>query len=92
MKRAIALPDDRVEFGKDGNICVNGKKLEEPYLLDKEYHFDASKLKVLLIPLNQTNSTVPQGTVMVLGDNRRTSFDSENYGFAPVEYVVGKVA
>lgn len=81
-----------MEFGKDGNIYLNGKKLEEPYLLDKNFHFDPSKLKILLIPLNQTNNnTVPEGTALVLGDNRRNSFDSENYGFVPIEYIIGKV-
>lgn len=90
VKRAIALPGDKLEFGKDGNIYINGGILEEPYLLDKNFHFDSSKLKVLSIPLSQTNNTVPQGTVMVFGDNRRNSFDSENYGFVPTEYIIGK--
>lgn len=91
VKRVIALEGDRLEFGKDGNIYINGKILEEPYLLDRNFHFDSSKLKVLSIPLSQTNNTVPQGTVLVLGDSRRSSFDSEDYGFVPIEYVIGKV-
>lgn len=91
MKRVITLPGDKLVFGEDGNIYVNGKKLDESYLLEKDYHFDASKLKILLIPLNQTNDTVPQGIFLVLGDNRRNSFDSESYGFVPVEYILGKV-
>lgn len=90
VKRIIVLPGERVEFGKDGNIYINGKILEEPYLPD-DYHFAPSKIKVLLIPLNQTNNTVPEGTALVLGDNRRDSFDSEDYGFVPIEYIIGKV-
>lgn len=80
-----------MEFGKDGNIYINGEILEEPYLSDKNIHFDSSKLKVLSIPLSQTNNIVPEGTVFVLGDNRGNSFDSEDYGFVPVEYIIGKV-
>lgn len=91
VKRIIALPSDKLEFGKDGNIYINGKILEEPYLADKNYHFDPQKMRVLLIPLNQTNNTVPQGTFLALGDNRKSSFDSEDYGFVPIEYVIGKV-
>lgn len=90
VKRVIALPGDKVEFGEDGNIYLNGKKLEEPYLPDN-YHFDPSKIRVLLIPLSQTNNTVPEGTFLALGDNRRNSFDSGSYGFVPVEYVIGKI-
>lgn len=90
VKRVIALEGDKLVFGEDGNIYLNGKKLEEPYLPD-DYHFDPSKIKVLLIPLNQTNNTVPEGTSLVLGDNRRNSFDSGDYGFIPVEYIIGKV-
>lgn len=91
VKRVIALEGDRVEFSKDGNIYVNGKKLEEPYLADKTYHFDPLKIKVILIPLNKTGSIVPERTALLFGDNRRDSFDSEDYGFVPIEYVIGKV-
>lgn len=91
VKRIIALPGDKLEFGQDGNIYINGKILAEPYLLDKNLHFDSSKLKVLSIPLSQTNSTVPEDSVLVLGDNGTNSFDSEDYGFVPVEYIFGKV-
>lgn len=91
VKRVITLPGDELVFGEDGNIYVNSKKIDEPYILEKDYHFDASKLKILLIPLKQTNDTVPQGTALVLGDNRRNSFDSEDYGFVPIEYIFGKV-
>ncbi len=90
VKRVIALSGDRVEFGKDGNIYINGEILDESYL-SENYHFDPSKLKVLLIPLNQTSGTVPEGTVLVLGDNRKNSFDSEDYGFVPIEYILGKI-
>lgn len=92
VKRVVALPGDKLEFGNDGNIYINGKKTEEPYLADKNYHFDPQKTRVLLIPLTQTNNTVPQGTFLAFGDNRRSSFDSGYYGFVPVEYIIGKIA
>ncbi|MDL4776147.1 MULTISPECIES: S26 family signal peptidase [Thermomonosporaceae] len=33
--------------------------------------------------------TVPPGSVVVLGDNRPTSWDSRHYGFVPRERIVG---
>lgn len=34
---------------------------------------------------------IPDGTVMAIGDNHSDSIDSRNYGFIPVENILGKV-
>ena len=36
--------------------------------------------------------TVPEGHVFVLGDNRSASADSRNWGFVPLDHVIGKVS
>lgn len=62
IKRVIGLPGDSVEM-KNGKVYINGQPLKEPYLaesLDYEYG-----------PVE-----VPEGCLMVLGDNRNHSFDS----------------
>ncbi len=33
---------------------------------------------------------IPEGTVLVLGDKRKTSSDSRSFGFVPISYIVGK--
>lgn len=62
IKRVIGLPGERVEM-KNNRVYINNKPLEEPYLAE---------------PVNYTYGpvTVPEGSLLVLGDNRNHSFDS----------------
>ena len=62
IKRIIGLPGETVEM-KEGNVYVDGKVLDESYLLEAvNYEFG---------PV-----TVPEDSLLVLGDNRNSSFDS----------------
>lgn len=65
VKRVIGLPGDTVSF-TDGDVYVNGEKLDEPYL--KEQHVTYSP--------NSTSYTVPEDCYFMLGDNRENSKDS----------------
>lgn len=62
IKRVIGLPGERVEM-KNNRVYINNKPLEEPYLAE---------------PVNYTYGpvTVPENSLLVLGDNRNHSFDS----------------
>jgi len=76
IKRVIGLPGDVVE-GKHGSVYVNGKKLDEPYLVQKTQAFAAK--------------TIPAGKLFVMGDNRSNSLDSRfGLGFVPIDKVIGK--
>jgi signal peptidase I len=76
IKRVIGLPGDVVE-GKRGAVYVNGEKLREPYLTQKTQPFEAT--------------TVPEGKLFVMGDNRRNSLDSRfTLGFVPIDKVIGE--
>lgn len=83
VKRVIGVPGDVILMDDAGNVYVNGKLLDEPYLMEKalgecdiEFPF-----------------TVPEQTVFVLGDNRATSVDSRNslIGCVSMDEVVGKI-
>jgi signal peptidase I len=76
IKRVIGLPGDVVE-GKHGSVFINGERLREPYLTQTTQPFDAT--------------TVPEGKLFVMGDNRGNSLDSRfTLGFVPIDKVIGE--
>ncbi len=68
IKRVIATAGDWVDIDEDGNVSVNGKPLDEPYVTEKA--------------LGECNITlpyqVPDNRVFVMGDHRASSIDSRN--------------
>lgn len=78
IKRVIGLPGDTVEIRR-GTVLVNGERVSEPYVLPE--NGDARSLAPL---------TVRAGHYFVLGDNRRGSNDSRNWGLVPRRYIYGR--
>ena len=79
VKRVIGLPGDEVLI-KDGNVYINGVKLEEPYV-KKETKGNFGPYEV------------PEGCYFMLGDNRNNSEDSRFWHnkFVSEEKILGKV-
>ena len=83
IKRAIAMPGDWVDIDDEGNVSVNGKVIDEPYLKEKA--------------LGQCDITlpyqVPDSGIFVMGDNRSVSVDSRSttIGVVSDEQIVGKI-
>ena len=76
IKRVIGTPGDTV-WARDGQVYVNGEAVEEPYLTQPTDDF--------------RKTTVPEGRLFVMGDNRGNSLDSRfSLGFVPIEKVIGK--
>ncbi|MFN0073023.1 MAG: signal peptidase I [Chloroflexota bacterium] len=76
IKRVMGLPGEEVRVSA-GNVIVNGKKLEEPYI---KYHAS----------YDFQTRTVPERQYFVLGDNRPNSTDSHLGWFVPIEDVIGR--
>ncbi len=83
VKRVVAVAGESILF-KDGKVFVNGKQLEEPYLLPGTYTFTYSKDHEQFI-------TCGSGQYFVLGDNRPVSIDSRAYGPVSRKDVLGLV-
>ncbi len=78
VKRVLALPGEVVE-GRAGKVWVDGREVVEPYL-----------------PAGVTTpdfpaSSVPKGSLWVMGDNRSNSADSRVFGPIRESTLVGRV-
>lgn len=62
VKRLIGLPGEKVRIDQSGQVLVNGLKIEEPYVVNKNN-----------LP---GDFTVPDGKYLFLGDNRASSLDA----------------
>ncbi|KGP77205.1 signal peptidase I [Desulfosporosinus sp. Tol-M] len=76
VKRVIAAEGETVEL-RDNKVFVNGDVIAEPYVKPGDYPPYGPEV-------------VPVGKVFVLGDNRRESEDSREWGLLPKNYLLGK--
>ena len=88
VKRVVAVSGDVVEV-KNGKFWINGRPPTEPWLKDRS--FAQNKLKILKIQLNRYGNRIPNGQLIVMGDNGTNSFDSGDYGMISKSQVKGRV-
>lgn len=90
IKRIIGLPGDYVEYIND-QLYINGEAIAEPYL-------DQYKAEIIegtltgdfsLQDINPSLDVIPEGYVLVLGDNRRYSKDSRHIGLVEQKEIIG---
>lgn len=78
-KRIIAVGGDRLQVTRKGAVTINGRMLNEPYVLLKNHGGKA------------VNMVVPDGCYFVMGDNRAHSTDSRDFGVIERWQLLGKV-
>lgn len=77
VKRVVGLPGETVEV-REGTTYIDGQPIDEPYLTTT----DRSSSKLVLLDREE---------YYVMGDNRRGSNDSRNWGPVSEELLLGKV-
>ena len=77
VKRVIGLGGEELEI-RDGQVFVNGKRLEEPYVNGLTYP-------------DMTRRRIPELSYFLMGDNRPNSEDSRTFGSVPLERIEGKI-
>jgi signal peptidase I len=78
IKRVIGVPGDVVEI-VDGTVVLNGKRLEEPYLID-----------INRDRMSMTRRVIEAAHYFVLGDHRNSSNDSRSWGTVSRDAIYGK--
>jgi len=76
ITRVIATGGEHIEV-RDGNVYLDGEKLNEPYASEPTE--------------GEYAATLRDNQLFVLGDNRSTALDSRNFGTIPINIVEGIV-
>jgi signal peptidase I len=90
IKRVIGLPGDRVSCcDPSGRVYVNGKGIDEPYVLNNS-PLDVQPDPRVCKSRRFDEVLVPPGQIFVMGDHRIVSQDARCQGPVPIENVIGR--
>lgn len=81
IKRCIAVAGDDFSI-RDGYVYINGKKKDESYVKGFTDYSGFGDKKI--------EGKIPEGHIVVLGDNRQNSYDSRGFGYLPIKRIKGK--
>jgi signal peptidase I len=81
VKRIIGLPEEIIEI-RAGDVYINDKELKQS--------LNSNPPEAMKSPDDMKALLIPQGMFFVMGDNRRISLDSRQFGLVPQKYIFGK--
>ncbi|GGB30053.1 signal peptidase I [Virgibacillus dakarensis] len=94
IKRVIGLPGEHVAV-KDEVLYIDGEPVDEPFLEEQKENLEPQEVLTddfRLEDLPGNDTTIPDGYVLVLGDNRDNSTDSRILGLISEDQIVGKTS
>ena len=78
IKRVVGLPGESISIIR-GQVHIDGEPLDEPYVSERSEGWNYGPKKV------------SDGSYFVIGDNRTTHIDKQEFGFASPRDLMGKV-
>ena len=88
IKRVVAVGGDAFEL-RAGRVYIDGAPLDEPYLTVTDATYPSGPIPGCVNPPEPDRCEVPEGMILVLGDNRTGSRDGRYFGPVDVDTVVG---
>ncbi|MBY7143653.1 signal peptidase I [Virgibacillus sp. NKC19-3] len=89
IKRVIGLPGEHVAY-ENNVLYINGEAVEEPFITKQTGIYQQHTNDFVLENLPGSYERIPEGYVLVLGDNRKNSTDSRMLGVVSMDEIVGK--
>jgi signal peptidase I len=81
VKRIIGLPGEIISSDAKGEVLINGKVLDQPWLTANARADPGPRI---------VKQRIPAGQIFVMGDNRASSDDSRDYGPVDESLIVGR--
>lgn len=94
IKRVIGLPGEHVAI-MDDVLYIDGDPVAENFLREKDSDlntFNSIRNDFTLEEIPGNYEVIPEGHVLVLGDNRGNSTDSRMIGLISMDQIVGKAS
>ena len=86
IKRVVGLPGEEIDIDSDGRITINGRPIDEPYLVPDRNQVAQARWRSARAEFKH----ISPESYFVMGDNRDASNDSRSWGTVPKSLVYGK--